>query len=41
VGTRQEADFGHDRAHLIELAAIDAALGLQDVAAHDVGFELL
>jgi hypothetical protein len=41
VGTRQDADFEDDRTHGREIAAVDAALGLEDVAADDFGFQLL
>ena len=40
VGARQDADFRDDRADLVDGAAVDAAAGLDDVAAQDVGFEL-
>ena len=41
VGARQEADFGDDRAHGDQVAAVDALAGVEDVPAHDLGFELL
>ena len=41
VGARQDADFGHDRAHRLDVAAVDARAGVEDVPAHDLGFELL
>ena len=41
VGARQHADLGHDRAHRLDVAAVDAAAGVEDVPAHDLGFELL
>ena len=41
VGARQHADFRHDRAHGLEVAAVDALAGVEDVPAHDLGFELL
>ena len=41
VGARQDADLGDDRAHGLEVAAVDALAGVEDVPAHDLGFELL
>ena len=41
VGARQHADFGDDRAHGLEVAAVDALAGVEDVPANDLGFELL
>ena len=41
VGARQHADFGHDRAHGLEVAAVDALAGVENVPAHDLGFQLL
>ena len=41
MGARQNADLGHDRAHRLGVAAVDAHAGLEDGAAHDVGFEVL
>ena len=41
VGARQHADLGHDRADRLEVAAVDAAAGVEDVPAHDLGLELL
>ena len=41
VGARQHADFRHDRAHGVEVAAVDALAGVEDVPAHDLGFEFL
>ena len=40
VGARQDADFRDDRADGLDVAAVDALAGVEDVAAHDVGFEL-
>ncbi len=39
--TRQYPDAGGDRAHVVELAAVDAYLGLQHAVAHGVVFEFL
>ena len=41
VGARQDADFGDDRADRLDVAAVDADAGVEDVPAHDLGFELL
>ena len=41
VGARQHADLGDDRADRRQVAAVDAAAVVEDVPAHDVGFELL
>jgi hypothetical protein len=41
VGARQHAHLGLDRAHRLEVAAVDAAAGVENVPAHDLGFELL
>ena len=41
VGARQDADFGDDRAHGLDVAAVDALAGVENVPAHDLGFELL
>ena len=41
VRARQHADFRDDRAHGLEVAAVDALAGIEDVPAHDLGFELL
>ena len=41
VGARQHADFRHDRPHGLDVAAVDALAGVEDVPAHDLGFELL
>jgi hypothetical protein len=35
VGTRQNADFALDRADISQATAVDAGLGLDDLAAHD------
>ena len=37
VGARQHADLGEDRAHRRQVAAVDAALVVEDVPAHDLG----
>ena len=41
VSARQHADLGHDRPHRLHVAAVDALAGVEDVPAHDLGFELL
>ena len=41
VGARQDADLGHDRAHGLQVASVDAAAGIENVPAYDLGFELL
>ncbi len=41
VRTWQYAHFGDNRAHGGEVAAVDALAGVEDVPAHDLGFELL
>ena len=41
VRARQDVDLGDDGTHGLEVAAVDAAAGLEDVAAHDVALESL
>ena len=41
VGARQDADFAHDRTHGLEVAAVDALAGVENVPANDLGFEFL
>ncbi len=41
VGTRQEADFRDDRTNGRQVAAVDAALGVEDVPANDLGLQVL
>ena len=41
VSARQHADFGDDRTHGLEVAAVDALAGVEDVPAHDLGFDFL
>ena len=41
VRARQDVDFRKDRTNCLQIAAIDAPLRLQDVAAHDVHLERL
>ena len=41
VGARQHADFRHDLADGLDVAAVDALAGVENVPAHDLGFELL
>ena len=40
VGARQHADFGDDRAHGLQVAAVDARAGVEDVPAHDLGLRV-
>ncbi len=41
VGAGQDAHFRNDRTHLVQVAAVDALLGQQHVAAQDGGFAFL
>ncbi len=41
VRTRQHADFGDDRTHGHEIAAVDALRSVEDVPANDLAFEFL
>ena len=41
VGARQHADFGDDVADRLDVAAVDALAGVEDVPAHDLGFQFL
>ena len=41
MGARQDADFGHDRTHRGEVAAVDALLGVEHRVAHDIGFDVM
>ena len=41
VGARQHADFGDDVADGLEIAAVDALAGVEDVPANDLGFQFL
>ena len=41
VGARQQPDLGEDRAHRFHVAPVDAAAGVENVPAHDLGFEVL
>ncbi len=41
VGARQDADFGEDRTNGLDVAAVDALAGVENIPAHDLGFELL
>ena len=41
VRARQHADLGDDRTHRLHVAAVDALAGIEDVPAHDLGFDLL
>ncbi len=41
VGARQDAGFRNDRTHRLDVAAVDALAGVEDVPAHDLGFEFL
>ncbi len=41
MGARQDADFGDDRPNGLDVAAVDALAGVENIPAHDLGFELL
>lgn len=41
VGARQDADFRDDRTDSLEITAVDAALGVEDVPADDLGLQVL
>ncbi len=41
VGARQYADLGDDLADGLQVAAVDALAGVENVPAHDLGFEFL
>ncbi|MCC2654871.1 MAG: hypothetical protein K0Q60_5038 [Microvirga sp.] len=41
VGAGQNADLGHDLANGLEVAAIDARAGVENVPAHDLGLHFL
>ena len=41
MGARQHASFAYDRAHGLDVAAVNARAGVEDVPAHDLGFEIL
>ena len=41
MGARQHADFGDDVADGLDVAAVDALAGVEDVPANDLGFQLL
>ena len=41
VGARQHADFGDDVAHGLDVAAVDALAGVENVPADDLGFQFL
>ena len=41
VGAGQHADFGDDVAHGLDVAAVDALAGVEDVPANDLGFQFL
>ena len=41
MGARQDADFGHDRTHGGQVAAVDALLGVQHRVAHHIGFDVV
>ena len=40
MGARQDADFGNDRTHLVEVTTVDAALGVEDVPANDLRLQV-
>ena len=41
VGARQDADFRDDLADRLQVAAVDARAGVEDVPAHDLGLQIL
>ena len=41
VGARQDAGLGDDRAHRLDVAAVDARAGVEDVPAHDLRLGVL
>ena len=41
MGAGQHADFGDDIANGLDVAAVDALAGIEDVPAHDLGFQFL
>ncbi len=41
VGARQHADFRHDRTDGFQVTAVDALAGVEDIPAHDLGFDVL
>src|SRR5690606_20964278 len=41
VGARQKADFRYNRTNGLEIAAIDAAAGVENVPANDLGLQML
>ena len=41
VRARQYADFRHDLTHGLEVAAVDALAGVENIPAHDLGLQLL
>src|SRR5438309_525972 len=41
MGARQHARLGDDRTHGLHVAAVDPLAAVEDVPAHDLGFELL
>ena len=41
MGPGQNADFADDRTDRLGVATVDADAGIEDLAAHDVGFQLL
>ena len=41
VGARQQPDFANDLPNRLDVAAVDALAGVENIPAHDLGFELL
>ena len=41
VGAWQHSDLGNDRPHRPHVTPVDAPLGVEDVPAHDLGFQFL
>ncbi len=41
VRARQEAGLRHDRPHGLEVAAVDALAGVEDIPAHDLGLQIV
>jgi hypothetical protein len=41
MGARQHAHFRQNRAHGLGIPAVDPQTGVQNIVAHDIGFQLL
>src|SRR5262249_9359228 len=39
VSARQHAHFGDNRAHGLQITAVDALVGIENIPTHDLGFE--